>query len=165
MDNGVVLNGSWTVLIAQEWERSHDPHDESFLDKIWEMSMTAFDIPREVQVVIDSNDKLYMDFGTPGFVSFSSVPKGMKLPIRCWIHTHPFGAAYFSATDWSTIRTWRTMLDEAIVLGDKQHMIWKKGSDYTVFHQKEKVDLDQTTLNQYGLWVDTQTRIDDWEEE
>ena len=132
MDNGVVLNGSWTVLIAQEWERSHDPHDESFLDKIWEMSMTAFDIPREVQVVIDSNDKLYMDFGTPGFVSFSSVPKGMKLPIRCWIHTHPFGHAYFSGTDWKTINTQKPILKEAIVLGKNQSMRWfkKDGEEY-----------------------------------
>ena len=35
-----------------------------FLETIWQMSMTAFDKPREVQVVIDNNDKLFISFGT-----------------------------------------------------------------------------------------------------
>jgi len=119
----------------------------SFLDTIWEMSLTAFDIPREVQVVIDTNNNLFISFGTPGFVSFESqedelygeednprIP--MKLPIKLWIHTHPFGAAYFSGTDWNTIRTWEILMKSAIVLGDNQKMLWtKERGEHTVYFQ------------------------------
>ena len=44
----------------------------------------------EVQVVIDDNDNCYVSSGSSGFVSFMQDPVGMKLPIKCWIHTHPF---------------------------------------------------------------------------
>ena len=73
--------------------------DDNFLDTIWEMSLTAFDIPREVQVVVDGKMNIHISAGDPGFVWFKEPPMGMTLPIECWIHTHPFGKAYFSGTD------------------------------------------------------------------
>ena len=45
----------------------------------------------------------------------------MKLPIKCWIHTHPFGEAFFSHTDWTTLDTWKPMMESAIVLGNNQY--------------------------------------------
>ena len=48
-------------------------HNEmnKFLQEIWNQSMNGFDIPREIQVVIDSNNELFMSVGTPSFVSFT----------------------------------------------------------------------------------------------
>ncbi len=94
---------------------------EGFLTVIWNMSVTAFDQPREVQVIVDGDDKLFISFGTPGYVDFPEEPTGMKLPLKCWIHTHPFGDAYFSGTDWKTIDTWKTLMQSAIVLGDNEY--------------------------------------------
>jgi len=95
--------------------------ESTFLTVIWDMSQTAFDIPREIQVVVDADDKLFMSVGTPGYVDFGVDPIGMKLPIKSWIHTHPFGRAYFSSTDWKTIRTWEPVMETAIVLGDNEY--------------------------------------------
>ena len=71
----------------------------------------------EVQVVIDSNDKLHISTGSSGYVDFRTNPVGIKLPIKCWIHTHPFGSAYFSGTDWTTVNTWQPLMHTAYVLG------------------------------------------------
>ena len=92
---------------------------EAFLDIIW---ATTHDLcnGNEIQVVIDSNDNLYCSEGNPGLVWFNQDDKsifGMKLPIKAWIHTHPFGRAFFSGTDWRTINTWRPMMEYAIVVG------------------------------------------------
>ena len=95
--------------------------ESTFLTVIWDMSQNAFDIPREIQVIVDADDKLFMSVGTPGFVDFQVDPVGMKLPIKSWIHTHPFGRAYFSSTDWKTIRTWEPVMETAIVLGDNEY--------------------------------------------
>ena len=102
-----------------------DNNTESLLTEIWMMSMEAFDQPREIQVVIDANDEMFISVGSPSFVSFTDDETqltGMKLPIKCWIHTHPFGKAYFSGTDWKTINTWRPIMKAAIVLGDNQYI-------------------------------------------
>jgi len=90
------------------------------LSVIWEMSTQAFDIPREIQIVIDADGKIFMDVGTPGYVEFSFDPVGLTLPIMCWIHTHPMGSAFFSSTDWKTLNTWNTILESAIVLGNNE---------------------------------------------
>ena len=101
---------------------------EHLFTVIWAMSQEAFDYPREVQVMIDDTDELFISVGTPSFVSFkgqdSDLP-GMKLPIKCWIHTHPFGVAYFSGTDWKSINTWRESMFSAVVLGDNQYWTYK----------------------------------------
>ena len=45
-----------------------------------------------------------------------SPPIGCKLPLRLWIHTHPWDA-YWSATDRRTLAAASRILDEALVLG------------------------------------------------
>jgi hypothetical protein len=153
----MILNGNWQTSIREAWEcpnsgQSHDTNNEDFLDVIWEMSQTAFDQPREIQVVVDSNNELFMDFGTPGFVEFNKVPIGMTIPIKCWIHTHPFGSAYFSSTDWMTIRNWQLIMTEAIVLGDNERMVWQKDIKHTLFYRKETyLDFGQMTMDDFGM--------------
>jgi hypothetical protein len=71
----------------------------------------------EIQVVIDSDNKCHVSTGSSGYVDFTINPVGMKVPIRCWIHTHPFGSAYFSGTDWRTVNTWQPLMHTAYVLG------------------------------------------------
>ena len=140
----LILNGYWREEIEQAFENGEalkslfidkNPRGK-FLEKIWEMSQTAFDSPREIQVVIDSNNKLFMDFGTASFVDFSKEDnlKGMKLPIRCWIHTHPFGKAFFSNTDMRTINTWKTLMVSAIVLGNNEHQTWMQSRPNEAMH-------------------------------
>ena len=38
-----------------------------------------------------------------------------------WIHTHPSGSAFFSGTDWRTIKAFEPVMQSAIVLGDNQY--------------------------------------------
>jgi len=124
---------NWEDKIRRTWKAMLFAHEQisfsnpdnllesTLLTVIWDMSQTAFDVPREIQVVIDDNDKLFISVGTPGYVDFKIDPVGMKLPIKTWIHTHPFGKAYFSGTDWTTIRTWKPVMNSAIVLGDNEY--------------------------------------------
>jgi hypothetical protein len=136
-ENAIVMLADWEEQIRNAWANSEmDFVSEHFLDTIWEMSLTAFDIGREVQVVIDGKMNIYISAGDPGFVWFKEPPMGLTLPIECWIHTHPFGQAYFSGTDWNTIRTWEPVMNYAIVLGDNQSMEWRKGEPQTVFYQR-----------------------------
>ena len=152
-DNIVVMLADWEQQIRDAWaEGGLVFTDDGFLDTIWEMSLTAFDIPREVQVVIDGKMNLFISAGDPGFVWCKEPPMGMTLPIECWIHTHPFGKAYFSSTDWSTIRTWEPVMNYAIVLGDNESMEWIKGEEQTVFYQK--VDIPDFVFGQ-------QSQLDD----
>jgi hypothetical protein len=156
-----VVIEDWEEQIRDAWaDAEFDFVNENFLDTIWEMSLTAFDIGREVQVVIDGRMNIFISAGDPGFVWFEEMPTTangvkMKLPIECWIHTHPFGQAYFSGTDWNTIRTWEPVMNYAIVLGDNQSMEWRKGETQTVFYQR--VD--------YPDWVSGQTVLEDFMEE
>ena len=104
-----------------------DNAGEYFFTTIWDMSMNAFNKPREVQVVVDDEYNLFISAGTTSFVSFDDDEEqlaGMKLPIRCWIHTHPMGKAFFSGTDWRTINTWRPIMKSAVVLGDNQYLAY-----------------------------------------
>ncbi len=136
--NEEVLNKNWKKNIRDAYKQLKDdivwlyPNNttETFLSVIWNASQKAFDIPREVQVMVDSNENLYISYGTPGFVSFeghedeliNGAP--MKLPIKCWIHTHPFGTAFWSMTDWKSLKTWKPVLDSAIVLGDNEYLAY-----------------------------------------
>ena len=133
------LNEQWTDVPADVWQEpineawrhllfSGMPETDSplFLDKIWEASVETLG-GLEVSVIVDANDKLFMNSGSPGLVDYGGVMvSGMKLPLKCWIHTHPFGVAFWSGTDRRTLRTWRPILKEAIVLGDEERLIWKK---------------------------------------
>jgi len=102
---------------------------EAFLTAIWKMSIDVLE-GMEIQVIVDNKDDLYISSGTPAFVSFEGHEdelvngKPMQIPIKSWIHTHPFGHAYFSSTDWKTINTWKPILKSAIVLGDSQYLAY-----------------------------------------
>ena len=100
-------------------------HNTTFHDAIWYAS-TKILTGLEIQVVIDDNWNVHISSGTAGFVGFPSEPKGLKLPIRCWIHTHPFGSAYFSSVDWRTISIWGSQMESAYVLGNREYGHWVK---------------------------------------
>ena len=127
-----ITDNEWKKPIKDLWEMCSDSMvwvypdfgTEAFLSEIYKQSTTYFDIGREVQVIVDSNNNLFMSVGSPGFVSFANqedelygAKEPMRLPIKCWIHTHPNFNAYFSGTDWKTVDTWHGSLESAIVLG------------------------------------------------
>jgi|11_taG_2_1085331.scaffolds.fasta_scaffold03414_11 hypothetical protein len=122
-------------------------HHLYFHSAIWEASTVI--LPNlEVQVVIDDNWKLHISSGTAGFVGFPSEPKGLKLPIRCWIHTHPFGRAYFSGIDWKTVSVWGSQMKCAYVLGGGQHYgFWDQSApqELSIYHN----DFFDHTSNQF----------------
>ena len=121
----------WQREIKEVWEhllrKGEDiPRDRRFLDAIWNAS-THILPGLEVSVIVDRKGKLFMNSGSPGYVDYSGVSvTGMSIPIRCWIHTHPFGYAFWSGTDNRTLRNWRPINKEAIVIGKGEHMIWEK---------------------------------------
>jgi len=135
-----------------DWYNEHsdfEPFAEtSFFGVIWDMSTKI--LPRlEVQVVIDDNDNCFVSSGSTGFVSFMQQPTGMKLPIKCWIHTHPFGKAYFSGTDWNTVNIWQTKMKEAYVLGGREHFgFWQNTDPHTLFIQESNMG-ESYYQNQY----------------
>ena len=95
--------------------------DKRFFNAIWHAS-TEILPALEVQVVIDGKNDCYVTTGSSGYVEFGMKPPvGMTLPIKCWIHTHPFGAAYFSGVDWGTVNVWKSLMQEAYVLGGVEH--------------------------------------------
>jgi len=114
------------AFVKKAWELACDENSpatygsQTFHAAIWEASTMI--LPKlEVQVVIDDNDIAHVSTGSPGYVDFQINPVGMKLPIKCWIHTHPFGAAYFSGTDIRTVSIWGPKMKEAYVLGGIDH--------------------------------------------
>lgn len=111
---------SASTTVPFESIRDIAQHDLDFHAAIWYAS-TEILPALEVQVVIDSNNNCHVSTGSSGFVSFTTSPVGLKLPVRCWIHTHPFGSAYFSGTDWSTVNAWLPLMDTAYVLGGEHH--------------------------------------------
>jgi proteasome lid subunit RPN8/RPN11 len=120
---------------------------ETFYESIWFISMNAFDVPREVQVLIDNNGNPFISVGNPGFVSFEhqddelyNKTHKMSFPLIEWIHTHPFGQAYFSGTDLRTVALYRNHMKKATVLGDSERMTIKfdvgpLGEDYQEYVQ------------------------------
>jgi len=133
----------WKEKISASYWKDHVLH---FYDVIWDMSLNAFDIPREVQVVIDSNNKLFISVGNGGLVTFGGQDEqtiGMKFPIKEWIHTHPFGAAYFSGTDMNTIFMYQRHMLKATVLGDKQRAVYYLGFDYDGHNRIERITVEK----------------------
>jgi hypothetical protein len=110
---------------------------EKFWDKIWSLSTTI--LPGlEVSVVIDRDEKLFISKGTASFVDYEDESvKGMKIPMKCWIHTHPFGKAYFSQTDWNTLNVQRLILDSAVVLGNGEYCTWEKEESLQVLRHTQ----------------------------
>ena len=73
-------------------------------------------IRREVSILIDADDAIWIDVGDQSQVSLSP-PYGSKLPFKLWVHTHPNMLAYWSATDQESLKMATNILDRAYVLG------------------------------------------------
>ena len=74
----MILNGAWKKNITDAFDEGEglkglfSPIRNNLLETIWQMSKTAFDEEREVQVVIDSDNTLFIGVGSGSFVSFDS---------------------------------------------------------------------------------------------
>ena len=73
-------------------------------------------IRREISILIDADDAIWIDVGDQSQVSLSP-PYGSKLPFKLWVHTHPNMLAYWSTTDQDSLRLVTNILDTAYVLG------------------------------------------------
>ena len=82
----------------------------------WQCIWTLADIlKREVSLLFDVQGLVWVDIGQPGMVRLSP-PLGSQLPLRLWVHSHPWDA-YWSATDLRTLASVSGVLEEALVLG------------------------------------------------
>ena len=89
------------LVVAKDWE------------EIYRISTM---IRREVSILIDAEDTIWIDVGDQSQVSLSP-PYGSKLPFKLWVHTHPNMLAYWSYTDQDSLRMATNILDTAYVLG------------------------------------------------
>ena len=82
----------------------------------WEAVWIIADaLKREVSLLFDSQDLVWVDVGNRGMVRLSP-PLGSRLPLRLWVHTHPWDA-YWSGTDRRTLASVSGVLEQALVLG------------------------------------------------
>ena len=99
---------------------------------------------REVSVLFDSEDKVWVDVGTSGQVRLAP-PEGAIIPFKLWIHTHPWDA-YWSSTDLDSLLLFSGILDEAIVLGNDH---FKR-----TIHSQEKVPTPLELGSALENWTD-----------
>jgi hypothetical protein len=86
------------------------------VERRWpELWLLADKMGKEVSVLLDSENRVWVDIGTRGRVVLTP-PIGSTIPYKLWIHTHPRDA-YWSATDLNTIASHSFILERAIVLG------------------------------------------------
>ena len=85
---------------------------ESDWQGVWRI---ADALKREVSLLFDDQGLIWVDVGDSGMVRLSP-PNGSRLPLRLWVHTHPWDA-YWSATDQRTLATVTGILEQALVLG------------------------------------------------
>ena len=97
------------LLKAQETLAAHGRWDGVYI-----LSVLA---GLETSVLIDADDKIFIDWGTAGQVRLQP-PIGAKSPFKLWVHTHPDFAAYWSITDTNSLSLGTTILESAIVLGE-----------------------------------------------
>ena len=114
-----MLQNNW----IEEFDMNGDDaiHSKSWHYSIWFASTSM--LPNlEVQVVIDANNRAFISSGSAGYVDFPiGKEHGLKTPVKCWFHTHPFGSAYFSGTDWTTVGNWQPLMKTAYVIGGDEH--------------------------------------------
>jgi len=99
-------------------------------------------LKREVAVLFDDQGLVWVDVGTPGMVRLSP-PVGSRLPLRLWVHTHPWDA-YWSMTDKRSLGIASGVLEKALVLGH-DHLV------RAVHHEDGPADLSDTRLATDGL--------------
>ena len=70
----------------------------------------------ETSVLIDAEDSVSIDWGSPGRVALSP-PVGCAAPFKVWTHTHPGFDAYWSGTDTNSLANGASIVSRALVLG------------------------------------------------
>ena len=70
----------------------------------------------ETSVLIDAEDNVSVDWGSPGRVALSP-PVGCAAPFKVWTHTHPGFDAYWSGTDTNSLAIASGIVSKALVLG------------------------------------------------
>jgi|TARA_B110001454_G_scaffold155673_1_gene144983 hypothetical protein len=104
---------------------------ETFLTAIWKISIDVLE-GKEVHVIVDGKDDLYISSGSPVFVSFEwhedELTNGapMCLPIKSYIRTGTYGLpAFVDENDWRTIRSGSVVPDSYIVLGNNEYLVMR----------------------------------------
>jgi len=134
--NAIQENDIWSIKIIESLAYYGNENDWR---SVWGI---ADALKREISLLFDDNGSIWVDIGTPGMVRLSP-PLGCQLPLRLWVHTHPWDA-YWSATDQRTLATVSGILERALVLGH-DHLV------HTVHTQAEPVVEEDCRLSTNGL--------------
>ena len=106
------------------------------VERNWEAVWIIADaLKREVSLLFDSQDLVWVDVGNRGMVRLSP-PLGSRLPLRLWIHTHPWDA-YWSGTDRRTLASVSGVLEQALVLGH-DHFVRANCMDFSPTHSTDR---------------------------
>ena len=102
----------------------------------------------EPAVLIDADDKVFIDWGTAGQVTLQP-PVGGRLPFKLWVHTHQRFAAYWSGTDVNSLSLGARILESAMGLG-------QPGQKHSSNRSLVKVDAPATLADDGPLhhWTD-----------
>ena len=102
----------------------------------------------ETSVLIDADEKIFIDWGTAGQVTLQP-PVGGRIPFKLWVHTHPRFASYWSITDTTSLSLGTGILESAMVLG-------QPGPKHSSNRSLIEVDDDSTLSSQGPLsqWTD-----------
>jgi len=120
----------------------------------WKSLWSLADVlQREVSVLFDNEENIWVDIGTRGEVRMSP-PTGAKIPFKMWIHTHPYDA-YWSITDLETLACFSSIMEIALVLGHDHYKLARK------ITSDEQKSLDE--VGPLRLW--TNERIKKYDEE
>ena len=116
------------------------------IEQDWESVWNIADgLKREISVLFDNQGWVWVDVGTPGMVQLSP-PLGSQLPLRLWVHTHPWDA-YWSATDKRTLGTVSGILDRALVLGHNHLMRTVYRNEVPVHERDQRLDTDGVLMH------------------
>ena len=88
---------------------------------LWNLADT---LQREVSILFDNEENIWVDIGTRGEVRMSP-PLGAKIPFKIWMHTHPYDA-YWSMTDLDTLASFSSIMESAMVLGHDHYKLTRK---------------------------------------
>ena len=110
-------------------------------------------IRREISILIDADDAIWIDVGDQSQVSLSP-PYGSKLPFKLWVHTHPNMLAYWSATDQESLKMATNILDRAYVLVETafclHRVIWPPENVFQDLHGRKKASLLGINSERWG---------------
>ena len=102
----------------------------------------------ETSVLIDADEKIFIDWGTAGQVTLQP-PVGGRIPFKLWVHTPPRFASYWSITDTNSLSLGTGILESAMVLG-------QPGPKHSSNRSLIEVD-DDSMLSEHGplsQWTD-----------